>query len=180
MSKEPWEEWPEVWGTKAKFFAWLRGGFRQAIWSKYPGKIIFKNNQCSPPPEGYKGRAKTGTECALTGVWTGKSALEVDHIKGEASLRGWEDVESFVRHLCTSGDNMQLVSKEAHKVKSYCERMGLTFEEGLLEKEVIKFKKLSTKEQQECLTNVCLIDIMLPNAKARAEAFRNYLREKEQ
>lgn len=73
---------------------------------------------------------------------------------------------------------MQLVSKEAHKVKSYCERMGLTFEEGLLEKEVISFKKLSAQEQQDYLTNVCLIDIMPSNAKARAEAFRNYLKEK--
>jgi hypothetical protein len=32
---------------------------------------------------------------------------------------------------------MQVVSKEAHKVKSYAERMGMSFEEALLEKRVI-------------------------------------------
>ena len=32
---------------------------------------------------------------------------------------------------------MQVVGKEAHKVKSYAERMGMSFEEALLEKRVI-------------------------------------------
>lgn len=174
---EPWEEHPDVWPTKAKFFAWLRGCFRKAIWNRYPGKVKVKNARCGKPPEDYTGRAKSGAYCSLTGEWVGKSALEVDHIVGEVSLRDWGDVETFCRHLCASEDNLQLVSKEAHKIKSYAERMGLTFAEAELEKEVIKFKKLSTAEQKYCLTNVCLLDKLPSNAKERAEAFRRYLKE---
>jgi hypothetical protein len=36
---------------------------------------------------------------------------------------------------------MQVVGKEAHKVKSYAERQGMTFEEALLEKKVIALMK---------------------------------------
>ena len=41
--KQPWEEFPDIWKTKAAFFAWLRGGLRRAVWEKYPPKIKFKN-----------------------------------------------------------------------------------------------------------------------------------------
>ena len=144
---ELWEQYPEVWATKAAFFAWLRGGLRRAIWEKYPPKIIFKNEMCSPPPSNYTGRAKSGANCALTGEWINKSNLEVDHIVGNASLRDWDDVLPFIQHLCTDDSNMQLVSKEAHKVKSYAERMGITFEEALVEKQVIAIMK----NKQKCL-----------------------------
>lgn len=174
--KEPWEAFPQVWPTKSKFFSWLRGGFRKAVWSKYPGRIIFKNEHCSPPPEGYLGRAKSGAYCSLTGEWVNKSALEVDHIVGEASLRDWEDVESFIRHLCTTPDNMQLVSKEAHRVKSHAERYGLSFEEAILAKKVIAFGKLSAQEQIKELTNLIDSETIIPKTKAgRVELFKQTL-----
>lgn len=137
----PWEEFPEVWKTQSAFFTWLRGGLRRAIWEKYPPKINFKNKKCSPPPETYTGRAKSGDYCALSGEWIAKSYLEVDHIEGNVSLREWEDVVPFIRHLCTSADNMQLVGKEAHKIKSYAERKGISYEEARIEKEAIRIMK---------------------------------------
>jgi len=85
-------KYPSVWKTRAAFFSWLRGGLRRAVWEKYPPKLMFKNAQCLPPPEGYTGKAKSGKPCALTGEWTGKSKLEVDHLVGEASLRCIEDI----------------------------------------------------------------------------------------
>lgn len=139
--KQPWEEFPEIWKTKAAFFAWLRGGLRRAVWEKYPPKIKFKNESCTPPPSTYTGKAKSGSNCALTGEWIAKSYLEVDHIEGHASLRDWEDVTPFIRHLCTSVSNMQLVGKEAHKIKSYAERKGIAFEDALIEKQVIQIIK---------------------------------------
>lgn len=137
----PWEKYPEIWKTKAAFFTWLRGGLRRAIWEKYPPKIKFKNDTCKKPPESYTGRAKSGDYCALSGEWIAKSYLEVDHIVGNVSLRDWEDVLPFIQHLCTNSDNMQLVSKEAHKIKSYAERMGITYEEAKIQKEAIRILK---------------------------------------
>lgn len=178
-NKEPWEEYPQVWATKAKFFAWLRGCFRRAVWNRYPGKTLFKNKICGPPPEEYTGRARSGAACALTGVWTGKSALEIDHIKGEASLREWSDVESFVRHLCATESNLQAVSKDAHKIKSYSERMGITFDEAVIEKQCIAFSKLSATEQRNVLQNEVKCETIATTIKGRTEQYRQWLIEKE-
>lgn len=140
--KEPWEEFPDIWPTKAKFFSWLRGCLRGGVWNKYPPKLVYKKSACqAPPPEWYKGRAKTGGVCALTGKWDVQSKMEVDHIHGNASLNDWSDVTPFIQHLCAQRNNMQVVGKEAHKVKSYADRQGITFEEALLEKRVIALMK---------------------------------------
>jgi hypothetical protein len=144
---EPWEEFPEIWKTKSAFFTWMRGNLRRALWERYPPKIQFKNSMCKTPPADYKGKAKSGTECSLTGEWTPKSYLEVDHIIGQASLKDWEDVTAFIKHLCTNTDNMQLVGKDAHKIKSYAERKGISFENALLEKMVIQMIKNKTDKQ---------------------------------
>lgn len=149
MSNElaPWIEAPHLWPTKAAFFAFLRGNLRRAVWEKWPLKFEFKNGICEPPPPGYTGRAKSGYYCALTGVWVGKSAAEIDHIAGHVSLQDWDDVEPFVRHLCASKENMQYVDKEAHKIKSYAERMGITFDEALATKKAISLCKNKLDKQ---------------------------------
>lgn len=175
---ELWTLYPEVWPTKAKFFSWLRGALRLAVWSKYPPKLIFKNSQCGKPPEGYTGKAKSGTFCALTNEWTGKSKLEVDHIVGEVSLRGWEDVLPFLLHLLTTEDNMQLVSKDAHKVKSYAERYKMSFEDALVEKEVIAFSKLSVASQKDMLQSLGIL-CSKENASKRKELYRSHLKNVE-
>ena len=151
VPKEPWELYPDVWKTKAAFFAWLRGGLRRAIWEKYPPKIKFKNEGCSKPPEDYEGRAKSGAPCALTGEWTPKSYLEVDHIKGHVSLTDWDDVLDFIKHLCGNSGNFQLVNKENHKIKSYAEKQGISFEDALIEKKAIAIIK--EKKDKEFFTD---------------------------
>lgn len=137
----PWEEAPHIWPTKSSFFVFLRGALRRAIWERWPLKIEFKNEACSPPPEDYKGRAKSGAYCALSGEWVGKSAAEIDHILGNVSLKDWDDVLTFIQHLCASKENMQIVSKEAHKIKSYAEKQKISFEEAVAHKTAIAICK---------------------------------------
>lgn len=141
MNNEPWIEYPHIWATKAAFFNYLRGALRQAVWMRWPGKIEFKNSVVDVPPEDYKGRAKTGAYCALSGEWIGKSAAEIDHILGNVSLQDWEDVLPFIQHLCASKDNLQYVSRDAHKIKSYAEKQKITFEEAVAHKTAIAICK---------------------------------------
>lgn len=139
--RNPWEEQGSPWKTKSAFFTWLRGRLRQAVWETYPLKIQFKTENCFPPPPDYTGRAKSGNYCSLSGAWTPKSYLEVDHIVGNASFKDWSDIEPFVRHLCILKENMQLVSKESHKIKSYSEKHNISFEEAYIIKEAIAIIK---------------------------------------
>lgn len=176
MVNEPWKQAPGVWPTKAAFFSWLRGGLRKSIWQFYPPKLEFKNESCHTPPDGYTGRAKSGTYCALTGDWTGKSKLEVDHIKGNASLTDWDDVLSFIQHLCCDKSNMQLVDKEAHKVKSYAEKWGISFELALITKKVIALEK--AKQVLVFLKEKGIIPAS--NAKARRQQCIDILKREQQ
>lgn len=144
---KPWELYPEIWKTEAAWWSYLRGALRRGLWERSPIKLSYKNSACLPPPEGYTGRARSGAECALSGEWTAKSSLEVDHKTGNIPLLSWEDVLPFILHLVPSKGNLQLVSKEAHKVKSYAERMGISYEEAVDTKKAIKILKDKTDKE---------------------------------
>ena len=144
MSDEKWEPWvdyPDIWPTKSKFFTYLRGALRGAVWNKSPVKITFKNRACSKPPEGYTGKAKSGAYCALSGEWTGKSALEIDHKSGNVPINDESEILNFIKHLVPPPDSLQCVTKAAHKVKSYSERTGKSFKEASAEKQAISLCK---------------------------------------
>lgn len=172
---ELWNKYPDIWPTKASFFAWLRGALRRAVWEKYPPKMQFKNESCGPPPSSYKGKGRSGAPCALTGKWECKSKLEVDHIKGHVSLKDWDDVLEFIIHLCGSKEDFQLVTKEAHKIKSYAERKGISFEEAILEKKVIAFSKKKAAEQKKLLRSLGVEEKCLSSAAKRKEVMREIL-----
>lgn len=165
-----WKLYPDIWPTKPAFFTWLRGCLRRGVWEKYPIKLAFKNEVCSPPPAGLKTKAKSGQYCALSGEWVGKSSAEVDHIKGNVSLKGWDDLVPFIGHLCATKDQLQYVSKDAHKIKSYAERMGISFEEARAEKKAISFLKKPKEEVLAFLEDCGYNGGVVSNASKRREA----------
>ena len=172
---KPWEEYPELWKTEAEFWSYLRGALRRGVWEKSPIKLSFKNANCDPPPEGYTGKSKSGQYCALSGEWTGKSKLQVDHKDGNKSLLSWEDVLPFILHLIPPNGSLQLVANEAHKIKSYAERMGISFEEAVVEKRVIKtMKEMSRKDLDKLLEKHGL---PCNNDKVRRESLRKLIEE---
>lgn len=152
---EPWEEFPEIWRNRVAFFTWLRSGLRKAVWQFYPPKLKYKNSKGMKPPEDYTGKARRVVECELTGELVAISQAEIDHKEGHVSLKDWDDVLPFIQHLCAGRDNMAVVSKSAHKVKSYAERMGISFEEALCIKEAIRLckekKDLTFLEEREII-----------------------------
>lgn len=162
---EPWVWYPDIWPTKSKFYTWLRGALRNAVWNKSPIKITFKNNACSKPPDDYTGRAKSGAYCALSGDWDGKSALQVDHIIGNISLNDEDDILDFLKHLIPPPNTLQLVTKEAHKIKSYAEKQGITFEEAWIQKQAIAL--ISSKQDKAFIQAKGVTPAS--NAKARRE-----------
>jgi 5-methylcytosine-specific restriction endonuclease McrA len=152
LTKEPWKEFPHIWKTKAKFLAWLRGGIRRACWNRSPIKHeVIKNNRKRVLNES-TGNMVWGGECYLCGKDFLQKDLQVDHINGENTLTEIGDIQSFVESMtCLSSDDLALVCKPCHSVKSYSEKQGITFEQAVIEKRIIELTKLPVKELQELL-----------------------------
>ena len=171
-------EMSHVWKTESAFMSWLRGGIRR-MWSKHPVRIEFmKQNRIRIPNPNKNGKAKEvwGGVCALTGELTPQTSLEVDHKKGNHSLRSINDIQSFVESiLLVTFDDLQLVSKDAHKIKSYAEKYNMTFEQARLEKEIIAICKDNKKVVDKLIEfNVELIPKTI---KARKELLVKLMRE---
>ena len=143
--KKLWEIYPHIWATESAYMSWLRGGIRRYLWSKNPVKLEFiKQNRIKIPNPNPKGKVKEvwGGKCALTGEYFVLNELECDHKVGNHSLKTLDDLVPFVKGIVMiTLDDLQLVSKEAHKIKSYAEKQGISFEEAKIEKEVIEIIK---------------------------------------
>lgn len=144
--KEPWEQYPTIWKSQASFFTYLRGHLR-LLWSRYPAKIEWKKGKLYKPPKGYTGRAKSLGDCHYCGEAFAASHLEVDHVQQAGTCRDWTTAYQFLHNLLDVNDNWVLACKPCHKIKSYAEKEGITFEEARTAKKVLEVTKLSTKEQ---------------------------------
>lgn len=138
--REPWENHPEIWKTKAAFFTYLRGGIRQ-IWSRYPAKLAWKSEQMQLPPKGYTGRAKKMGTCHYCKNLFAASSLEVDHVDQAGTCNSWDTAAEFLHALLDTNGNWVLACIPCHKIKSYAERAGVNFEEAIIQKRVIEVMK---------------------------------------
>lgn len=140
-----WELYPSIWKTESAFLSWIRGGIRRSLWNRHPLKLEFiKQNRIKIPNPNPKGKVTEvwGATCALTGVTLPLKDVEVDHKTGNHSLKTINDIQSFVSGIVLiTIDDLQFVSKEAHKVKSYAEKHNISFEEAWLEKKAINITK---------------------------------------
>jgi len=178
---EPWEQCPDVWPTKAKFFQWMRGQMRRA-WSRHPVKVSYMHNHRERVPLGSK-TAKNptglvwGCRCEHCNEMKRQPECEVDHIEAAGSFKGWDDFEAWMHKLMhINWDSIRVVCKDCHRIISYAERTGMTFEEAKLEKEVITFTKISAAEQNHLLYTYGITG--MTNAKQRRAAWKKHLQEK--
>ena len=181
---EPWTCCPDVWPTKAKFFQWMRGQMRRA-WSRHPVKVSYMANHRERVP---LGRVTTknptglvwGCKCEHCGTLKRQTECEVDHIEAAGSFKGWEDFEAWMMKLMhINWDSIRVVCNECHRIISYAERTGKTFEEAKLEKEAIAFSKLSVVKQCDILELALGYDkaARASNAKLRRALFTKHLQE---
>lgn len=91
-------------------------------------------------------------ECNIEGTYHIGSDVEVDHIKGEHSLKSYDDMVGFTKSILDVGwGDLQILSKEAHACLTYAERYGLTYDEAKQEKEVIAIINSGVVKQKEWL-----------------------------
>ncbi len=125
--------------------SYLRGGIRRALWNRSPVKLEFlKRHRERIPNPNPKGRVAEvwGARCALCNELHAEKNIEVDHRTGNHSLRCVDDLQAFVEGIvCVGFDDLQLVCKECHKIKSYAEKNDVSFEEARATKIAIDLGK---------------------------------------
>lgn len=181
--KEPWVEYPEFWKTQSAFFSWVRGGIRRGLWEKNPIKLSFIKERRvmipNPNPKGKKPEVWGGRCEVCNGVFTQKD-LQVDHKTGGHSLKSMDDLLPFFKGIVlVSKDDLQMICKGCHTIKSYADKESISFEEARLQKEVIHLSKQPIKAIEAFLAHNGHSGSP-KNAKQRREAIEAVLRKRTQ
>lgn len=144
---KPWEEYPEIWSTQAKFMSWVRGGIRLGLWKKHPVKLEFLKESIvlmvNTNPRSMKRFPKVNAvTCALCKELVKASEAEVDHIHGNHSLKSLDDLRKFTESMIiVKKSDLQIACKPCHKIKSYSEREGISFGHAKAIKQAIEICK---------------------------------------
>lgn len=177
---KPWEE-SSAWKSKAAFFTWLRGQIRKSIWQNYPPRNEMKQERLRPVTEedfakGISRRCKKVGDCEFCDEIFPASKLQIDHKIPAGKLSSEEDLTGFIKRIACMKVDMRLCCEPCHKIHTYAEKMGISFEEARIEKDVIAFSKIKTIKQLEILGKYNYTKDMLSNAQKRKDAYREVLK----
>jgi len=154
--KEPWKSNPSLWKNSTAFFTYLRGCLRKA-WNNNPIKIQVLNKRRkqipNPNPKGKKATV-WGAECEVCNKDYPMKEIQVDHITPAGRLVEQKDIEPFVVGLLFVGEeDLRLVCKGCHTAITHAERTGISFEEALVEKQIIAITKQGTEKVKQWLVD---------------------------
>ena len=172
MGEEPWDHcgW-----TKSRYFSFIRSALRSAT-MRFPAKQKYLHEACRPAPKG--SRFKYVADCEICGVEVGKSKVEVDHIKAAGSLKDYSDIQGFVERLFCGFENFQNLCPPCHAVKTLADKRNISFDEAVIEKEVIAFSKKPVNFQKSLLSKLLFPEELLKNQALRTSTYREHLLEK--
>lgn len=106
--------------TKARYFTFIRSALRRA-WSKYPVRY----QVMEAARRSYAGedkRTKWEYQCNECKEWFKTKDVQVDHIQSAGTLKEYSDLPQFVETLFCEADNLQVMCKPCHKIKTAEER----------------------------------------------------------
>jgi 5-methylcytosine-specific restriction endonuclease McrA len=106
--------------TTARYFTFIRSGLRK-MWSKYPVRYQVLND-ARRPFSGSDKRTKWEYQCKGCKNYFKAKDVQVDHIESAGSLKCYEDLPTFVSRLFCEADNLQVLCKPCHHVKTQEER----------------------------------------------------------
>lgn len=132
----------KTWKTKPKFWSWVRGGLRRALWNTHPSKIDLIKEKRFKAPLGVNDKEVWCCTCTMCGDVKRQTECQVDHIVPAGSLKSVKDLEPFITRLAfISPEDLRVVCKWCNSVLSYADRQGISFEEALEKKLKLKNKK---------------------------------------
>lgn len=131
-----WEKYPKIWKTQSAYMSWVRGGIRRGLWNRHPIKIEFLKSK-TIMIENTNPRSKArfpevkGCICEICLGKFKATECEVDHKTGNYSLKNMDDLRSFIEGIIeVDMDDLQMVCKSCHKIKSYADKYEMSFEQA--------------------------------------------------
>lgn len=185
--KQPWltPDGKKIWKTEAQYWGWLRGSLRR-LWSDYPLRKQWKTSQLRKITQEekdsklYHPSTKNLGLCVYCNTWMAGSKLECDHVQPSDGCTTKETAESFLWHCGGgTGDDWVLTCKPCHTIKSLSDKLGITFEEAVLEQKTIAICKGSAKEIDSFLEQHGVTDYTR-NKDGRRSAVRDVLKNIEE
>lgn len=155
---QPWVEYPHIWKSESAYLSFVRGGIRRYLWSKNPVKLEFEKESTVQIPNDNPRSIKrfptvAGGRCTICSGLFKRTEMECDHLTGEHSLRSLNDVQSFIEGIVfIRKEDLAMVCKPCHGIKTYAERYGLSFEDAKATKQAIEFEKKGVKKVVDMLT----------------------------
>jgi len=147
MTKQlPWEVAGNPWKTEGKFIVYLRGVLR-AGWSRFPLKLQYiKDNRKrikNPKPNAPERFAVIwGGTCECCNKDFPQAMMEIDHKGEQGKFTTMSEIEGYARHLfMVTYEDMRWICKPCHKIISHSQRIGSSFDEASLEKDIIEIMK---------------------------------------
>lgn len=173
---EPWRD-SSAWKSEKEFLNWLRSQSRR-IWSRHPVKLDYVRSKELPVPEDFPNqRVKSVVECELCNHLFKKGDTEVDHLIMAGSFKSVEEFKDWiVRLLVVDFNGLRLLCKSCHSIVTLSQKLGITYEDAVVEKKAIEFSKKKVNEQKEILLALnpkadCR------NADTRREEYRKLIEE---
>ena len=132
-----------------------------SVWMTAAHKLVFLEDRVIPDmnPET---RTKWLIECNQCGNMFKLTDVNVDHVVGEFPCTNREEFMSYLLSRLDVGfDDLQILCTDipkknhagCHPIKTLSERLGITFEEARLEKQVIAVMGLGSAGQRKWLTD---------------------------
>lgn len=136
---------------ESKLCTQLRSAVRQ-VWKMHDVKVSYLLKMSYPDMDDST-RTKWLVDCECCGEAFKTTDVQVDHIKGEHSLKTLEDLLPFAESILgVSHDDLQVVCVPCHTAITYSERYGVSLEDAFKEKVVIQKTNQTVAEQKKELS----------------------------
>ena len=140
------------------------------VWMRHPVKLLALD-LATEPDMNPDTRTTWKVKCAKCNDYHKKNNVEVDHIRGEHSLKTLDDLVPFALSILNvTTDDLQVLCKRHHRIKTYAERWGYS-EEGaeiiLNAKDWLKATKV--EKQKSTFAKLGYAEKDYSNAKKRTE-----------
>lgn len=123
--------------TEKQMLAVVRSSIRKA-WMRSPTKLAYLYSKTLPDMDDNT-KTKWKIQCECCKSFFKINEVEVDHKHGNHSLLSIADFENFFNKILMVGfDDLQILCKNCHDIKSYSEKFNMTLEDAEIEKKIIE------------------------------------------